>query len=56
MNAVPVPNPSKHAMEHLGIHSVSEASALLGAGEGGTLLAEKTVFDAVTVALAKLRE
>lgn len=56
LNAVPVPNPSKHAMEHLGIHSVSEASALLGAGEGGTLFAEKTVFDAVTVALAKLRE
>ena len=56
LNVVPVPNPSKHAMEHLGIHSVSAASALLGAGEGGTLLAEKTVFDAVTVALAKMRE
>ena len=56
LNSVPVPNPSKHAMEHLGINSVSEASALLGAGVGGILLAEKTAFDTVTVAVAKMRE
>ncbi|MEI3005924.1 MAG: cobalamin biosynthesis protein [Victivallales bacterium] len=56
-NTRPVPNPSKHAIgASRNSLPLSEASALLGAGEGGTLFAEKTVFDAVTVALAKMRE
>jgi len=52
LNAVEVPNPSEAAERNLGIRSVSEASALLGAGKNGKLYVEKQRCEDVTVALA----
>ena len=39
--AVPVPNPSETVRRHTGTPSVSEAAALLAAGEGAQLILEK---------------
>lgn len=50
---VPVPNPSGKAQVEAGTASVSEAAAILAAGPGGRLVAEKRVFPRVTVAIAK---
>lgn len=55
LNRVPVPNPSAAAMRELGINSVSEASALLGAGEGAVLIRTKLADTDVTVAAAERR-
>ena len=55
LNGVPVPNPSAAAMRELGINSVSEASALLGAGEGAVLIRTKLADTDVTVAAAERR-
>ncbi len=52
LNSVEVPNPSEAAEKHLGIRSVSEASALLAAGKNGRLYVEKQRCDDVTVAIA----
>lgn len=53
LNGFCVPNPSEAAERTFGIHSVSEASALLAAGTNAKLLIEKTAFGDVTVALAE---
>ena len=39
--AVPVPNPSETVRKHTGTPSVSEAAALLAAGDGAELVLEK---------------
>ncbi len=52
LNKIEVPNPSAQAEKHLGINSVSEASALLGAGDGSRIIIEKYADTDVTVALA----
>ncbi len=52
LNSVEVPNPSEQAEKHLGINSVSEASALLGAGKNSRVIIEKYADNDVTVALA----
>ena len=52
LNAVEVPNPSEAAQRNLGIRSVSEASALLGAGRNARLYVEKQRCEDVTVAIA----
>lgn len=54
LNAVEVPNPSAAAEAHLGIRSVSEAAALLAAGDGAELVVEKTAAECVTVAVAEV--
>ena len=53
LNAVSVPHPSEAAWEHLGIHSVSEAAALLAAGDGAKLVIPKQARTDITLALAK---
>ena len=55
LNAVAVPHPSDAAWKHLGIHSVSEAAALLASG-AEKLLVEKTKGNGVTLALAEKSE
>jgi len=55
LNGVSVPTPSAAAMRELGINSVSEASALLGAGEGAVLIRKKLADTDVTVAAAERR-
>ena len=55
LNAVSVPHPSEAAWKSLGIHSVSEAAALLASGSR-KLLIEKTKGNGVTVALAEEKE
>ncbi len=52
LNAVEVPNPSEAAERNLGIRSVSEASALLAAGENARLYVEKQRCEDVTAAIA----
>ncbi|MBQ9338083.1 MAG: precorrin-4 C(11)-methyltransferase [Lentisphaeria bacterium] len=52
LNSVEVPNPSEAAEKHLGIKSVSEASAVLSAGRNGRLYVEKQRCGDVTVAIA----
>ena len=52
LNAVEVPNPSEAAERNLGIRSVSEASALLAAGENARLYVEKQRCGDVTAAIA----
>ena len=54
LNAVEVPNPSAAAETHLGVRSVSEAAALLAAGQGAELVVEKTAEECVTVAVAEV--
>nr|WP_228792789.1 cobalamin biosynthesis protein [Nocardia cyriacigeorgica] len=51
--AVPVPNPSDHAMSALGIPSVAEAAALL-AGTGA-LVFSRRIVDGVVIAAAAHR-
>lgn len=53
LNSMPVPNPSDAARRELGIHSVSEASALLAAGQNALLILEKFACQDVTVAVAE---
>lgn len=55
LNSVAVPHPSDAAWKHLGIHSVSEAAALLASG-AEKLLVEKTKGNGVTLALAEKSE
>lgn len=55
LNAVEVPNPSRMAEEHVGIRSVSEAAALLAAGPGAVLVAEKAAAECVTAAIAEVK-
>ncbi|MGB1146606.1 MAG: cobalt-precorrin 5A hydrolase, partial [Alphaproteobacteria bacterium] len=50
---VAVPNPSAVVQDEIGTPSVSEASALLGAGAGSTLVLEKQKFGIGTVAVAQ---
>ena len=52
LHSVEVPNPSEAAEKHLGIRSVSEASALLAAGRNGRLYVEKQRCEDVTAAIA----
>ena len=52
LNSVRVPNPSEAAQRNLGVHSVSEASALLSAGKNACLYVEKQRCGDVTVAVA----
>ena len=53
LNRVAVPHPSEAAEHHLGVHSVSEAAALLAAGPGARLVIEKTADRDVTLAVAE---
>ena len=53
--AVSVPTPSERVEAHVGIRSVAEASALLGAGRGAKLVSPKRRFRNVTVAIARRR-
>lgn len=53
--AVAVPNPSDVVREAVGTPSVSEAAALLVAGDGGVLLVPKTASAMATVAVARQR-
>ncbi|MBQ6473387.1 MAG: precorrin-4 C(11)-methyltransferase [Victivallales bacterium] len=53
LNAVPVPHPSPVATQRLGVNSVSEASALLAAGAGATLVVEKVKSTQATFAVAR---
>ena len=55
LNSVAVPHPSDAAWKLLGIHSVSEAAALLASG-AEKLLLEKTKGNGVTLALAEKSE
>ena len=55
LNAVPVPTPSEAARRELGINSVSEAAALLGAGKDAVLIRKKFADTDVTVAVAERR-
>ncbi|MGB1147743.1 MAG: precorrin-3B C(17)-methyltransferase, partial [Alphaproteobacteria bacterium] len=50
---VAVPNPSAVVQDEIGTPSVSEASALLGAGAGSALVLEKQKFGIGTVAVAQ---
>lgn len=50
--AVPVPNPSKHSLEHLGTGSVAEAAAILAA-DGGELVDPKRVVHGIVLAAAE---
>ena len=52
LNSVEVPNPSEAAQRNFGIRSVSEASALLGAGRNARLYVEKQRCGDVTAAVA----
>ena len=54
LNGIETPNPSDAAWEHVGIHSVSEAAALLSAGPGAKLIVEKVAAASVTVAVAEV--
>ncbi len=58
--SVKVPNPSKIVESAMGTSSVAEAAALVAAGEGASLLVEKTIFysdnsevGSLTIALAE---
>jgi cobalt-precorrin 5A hydrolase/precorrin-3B C17-methyltransferase len=53
--AVPVPNPSAAPLAAVGTPSVAEAAALLGAGPGGELVAEKRKSAMATAAVARRR-
>ncbi|MGK5531967.1 precorrin-3B C(17)-methyltransferase [Streptomyces sp. URMC 129] len=53
--AVPVPNPSGAPLAAVGTPSVAEAAALLGAGPGGGLVAEKRKSAMATCAVARRR-
>tara|TARA_Y100001968_G_scaffold156259_1_gene142717 strand:- start:1842 stop:3611 length:1770 start_codon:yes stop_codon:yes gene_type:complete len=60
LSRISVPNPSLKVNQEIGTPSVSEASALLAAGEGGQLLVQKNIFSAkdnelgaVTISIAK---
>lgn len=55
LNSVEVPNPSEAAWEKLGINSVSEAAAILGAGFG-KLAVPKIKGNGVTAALAERKD
>lgn len=52
LNTADVPNPSEAAKKHIGANSVSEASALLGAGKNAHLILEKYADQDVTAAIA----
>ena len=52
LNQIPVPTPSAAAEQHLGLHSVSEAAALLAAGPDARLLVPKQSRSDVTAAVA----
>lgn len=52
LNQVSVPNPSLAAEKNLGINSVSEAAAILGAGLHAKLIIEKQADCDVTIAVA----
>jgi cobalt-precorrin 5A hydrolase/precorrin-3B C17-methyltransferase len=52
---VPVPNPSVVVDDAVGTPSVAEAAALLAAGPGATLVAEKRATSHTTVAIARRR-
>ncbi len=58
LSVIPVPNPSNAVQEKIGTPSVCEAAALLSAGHGNTakpsLFVQKTSFDAMTLAVAKM--
>jgi len=51
--AIATPNPSQVVRAEIGTPSVSEAAALLGAGQGATLVLEKQKFGIGTVAVAQ---
>lgn len=51
--AIAVPHPSERVDAATGTASVAEAAAVLAA-RGGALVREKTVYDGVTVAVARL--
>lgn len=53
---VAVPNPSAVVQAEIGTPSVSEAAALLGAGEGAALVLEKQTFGIGTVAVAQAQQ
>ena len=52
LNQIPVPTPSAAAEQHLGLHSVSEAAALLAAGPDARILVPKQSRSDVTAAVA----
>ena len=52
LNQIPVPTPSAAAEQQLGLHSVSEAAALLAAGPDARLLVPKQSRSDVTAAVA----